>query len=75
MERPFKTPSVPVLPIVSAVSCIALMASLAVETWLRFLAWLVVGLVIYFVYGRTHSRLAPGREEAIAAQLDDETVV
>ena len=51
------------------------MASLAVETWLRFLAWLVVGLVIYFVYGRTHSRLAPGREEAIAAQLDDETVV
>ncbi len=75
MERPFKTPSVPVLPIVSAVSCVALMASLAVETWLRFLAWLVVGLVIYFVYGRTHSRLAPGREEAIAAQLDDETVV
>ena len=75
MERPFKTPSVPVLPIVSAVSCVALMASLAVETWLRFLAWLVVGLVIYFVYGRTHSRLAPGREEAIAAKLDDETVV
>ncbi len=75
MERPFKTPSVPVLPIVSAVSCVALMASLAVETWLRFLAWLVVGLVIYFVYGRTHSRLAPGREEAIAAQLDDEKVV
>ncbi len=75
MERPFKTPSVPVLPIVSAVSCVALMASLAVETWLRFLAWLVVGLVIYFVYGRTHSRLAPGREEAIAAELDDETVV
>jgi APA family basic amino acid/polyamine antiporter len=75
MERPFKTPSVPVLPIVSAVSCVALMASLAVETWLRFLAWLVVGLVIYFVYGRTHSRLAPGREDAIAAELDDETVV
>ncbi len=75
MERPFKTPSVPVLPIVSAVSCVALMASLAVETWLRFLAWLVVGLVIYFFYGRTHSRLAPGREDAIAAELDDETVV
>ena len=75
MERPFKTPSVPVLPIVSAVSCVALMASLAVETWLRFLAWLVVGLFVYFFYGRTHSRLAPGREEAIAAKLDDETVV
>ena len=40
------------------------MASLAVETWLRFLVWLAVGLVVYFVYGRTHSRLAPGRAGA-----------
>ena len=41
MERPFRTPSVPWLPIASAVTCVALMASLAVETWLRFLVWLV----------------------------------
>ena len=41
-------------------TCVALMANLAVETWLRFLVWLAVGLVVYFVYGRTHSRLAPG---------------
>ena len=40
------------------------MASLAVETWLRFLVWLLIGLVVYFVYGRTHSRLAPGRSGA-----------
>jgi basic amino acid/polyamine antiporter, APA family len=60
MDRPFKTPSVPVLPIISAVTCIGLMASLATETWLRFLVWLAVGLLIYFFYGRTHSRLAPG---------------
>ncbi|QIG44508.1 amino acid permease [Nocardioides anomalus] len=60
MDRPFRTPSVPVLPIVSAVTCIGLMASLATETWLRFLVWLAVGLLIYFFYGRTHSRLAPG---------------
>lgn len=55
MERPFRTPSVPFLPIVSALSCVALMASLAVDTWIRFLVWLVVGLVVYVGYGRRHS--------------------
>ena len=60
MKRPFRTPQVPLLPIVSALSCVALMASLAVETWLRFLAWLAVGLVVYAFYGRRHSRLATG---------------
>jgi basic amino acid/polyamine antiporter, APA family len=60
MDRPFRTPSVPWLPVASAVTCVALMASLATETWLRFLVWLAVGLVIYVAYGRTHSRLAPG---------------
>ena len=60
MERPFRTPSVPWLPVASALSCLALMASLAVETWLRFLVLLALGLAIYLGYGRTHSRLAPG---------------
>jgi len=59
MERPFKTPQVPLLPIITAVACVGLMANLAVETWLRFLVWLLVGMVIYFGYGRTHSRLSP----------------
>lgn len=36
------------------------MASLAVETWLRFLVWLALGLAIYWFYGRKHSNLAPG---------------
>ena len=58
MERPFKTPQVPLLPIISAVACVGLMANLAVETWLRFLVWLAIGMIIYFVYGRT--ALAPG---------------
>jgi basic amino acid/polyamine antiporter, APA family len=57
MKRPFRTPSVPVLPIVSAVLCVGLMSNLALETWLRFLVWLVVGLGIYLFYGRSHSRL------------------
>lgn len=57
MPRPFRVPLVPLIPILSALACLGLMASLAVETWLRFLAWLVLGLIVYFGYGRRHSRL------------------
>jgi APA family basic amino acid/polyamine antiporter len=71
MERPFKTPQVPLLPIISALSCVALMANLAVETWLRFLVWLLVGLAIYFSYGRTHSRLAPGNRATDELAVED----
>lgn len=58
MDRPFRTPLSPVLPVVSAVCCVALMANLATDTWLRFLVWLAIGLVVYAVYGRRRSRLA-----------------
>jgi APA family basic amino acid/polyamine antiporter len=65
MKRPFRVPQVPLLPIVSAVFCVGLMTNLALETWLRFLVWLVLGLAIYFSYGRSHSRLAQrDREKA-----------
>ena len=57
LPRPFRTPLSPALPIVSAVLCVALMTNLALETWLRFLAWLVVGFVIYFAYGARRSRV------------------
>jgi basic amino acid/polyamine antiporter, APA family len=57
LPRPFRVPFSPVLPVLSAVACLYLMANLSIETWLRFLAWLALGLVVYFVYGRRHSRL------------------
>jgi APA family basic amino acid/polyamine antiporter len=57
MDRPFRVPASPVLPIVSALACLYLMANLTVETWLRFLVWLAIGLVIYACYGYRHSRL------------------
>ena len=60
MDRPFRTPQVPLLPIITAICCFALMASLAVETWTRFLVWLIIGLIVYFAYGRRHSKLALG---------------
>ena len=63
MKRPVPGPPVPLLPIVSALCCVGLMTNLAMETWLRFLVWLVLGLAIYFFYGRSHSRLAQQEKE------------
>ena len=42
----------------SALACLYLMTNLALETWLRFLVWMVVGLVVYLIYGRRNARLA-----------------
>jgi APA family basic amino acid/polyamine antiporter len=57
MPRPFRVAGSPVVPILSALACLYLMANLSVETWLRFLAWMALGLVVYFAYGHRHSRL------------------
>jgi len=58
LPRPFKTPLVPLVPILGILISGLLMASLPWETWLRLLIWLVIGLAIYFFYGRLHSRVA-----------------
>ena len=58
LERPFRVPLSPVIPVLSALACLYLMANLSVETWLRFAAWLVLGLIVYLAYGRRQARLA-----------------
>jgi APA family basic amino acid/polyamine antiporter len=58
LPRAFRTPFVPVLPIVSVLASFYLMLNLPGETWARFLIWMVIGFVIYFLYSRSHSRLA-----------------
>ncbi|MGN6610612.1 MAG: amino acid permease [Angustibacter sp.] len=58
LERPFRTPLSPVLPIVSALACLYLMTNLSIETWVRFLVWMAIGLVVYLGYGRRNARLA-----------------
>jgi APA family basic amino acid/polyamine antiporter len=46
--------------------CGALMIALPVLTWIRFFVWLLIGLAIYFLYGRTHSSLAQMPAVAVA---------
>ncbi|MGW2228710.1 amino acid permease [Streptomyces formicae] len=57
LPRSFRTPLVPFVPILSVLASLWLMLNLPAETWLRFGVWMVLGVVIYFLYGRSHSRL------------------
>src|SRR5213595_3219071 len=61
--RPFRVPLVPLFPIVGVIFCVALMLSLPILTWIRFVVWLAIGLVIYFLYSVRHSRLRGGVDE------------
>ncbi len=63
LKRGFTVPWSPGLPIISGVLCLWLMANLAVETWLRFVVWLLVGLTIYFGYSYRHSRARLEQDE------------
>ncbi|MFF7527952.1 amino acid permease [Streptomyces bobili] len=65
LHRAFRTPWVPVLPIVSVLASLWLMLNLPAETWLRFAIWMAVGFAVYFLYGRSHSRLGRGQETAV----------
>jgi APA family basic amino acid/polyamine antiporter len=50
--RSFRVPFVPLVPILSIACCLILMMGLPLLTWIRFVLWLAIGLVIYFVYSR-----------------------
>jgi APA family basic amino acid/polyamine antiporter len=63
-RRPFRVPFGPVFPILGVLSCLYLMVNLTVMTWVRFLVWLDVGMVIYWFYGRNHSQLVNIAERA-----------
>ncbi len=56
LERPFRTPFVPLIPILGALICFIQMAALPLDTWLRLFIWMAIGFVIYFTYGIRHSK-------------------
>jgi basic amino acid/polyamine antiporter, APA family len=60
-HRGFRTPLGPVFPVLSIIFCVLLMMGLEVMTWMRFFAWLAIGLIIYFLYSRHRSEFAPKR--------------
>jgi APA family basic amino acid/polyamine antiporter len=63
LKRGFRVPLVPLIPILSALGCFYLMTRLAALTWITFFGWLIIGLIIYFAYGRHHSHLNPFRRK------------
>jgi APA family basic amino acid/polyamine antiporter len=56
--RAFRAPGGPVAPILAIIACLLLMAGLPIMNWLRFFAWLAIGMVIYWLYSRRHSEFA-----------------
>ena len=65
LERSFKVPLNPWLPILAALVCIYLALNLSIETWLRFLVWMALGFLIYFVYGYRNSMVGKGQGEPV----------
>lgn len=69
LPRAFRTPAVWVVAVASSLLCFYLMLNLTGGTWVRFLVWMALGLVVYLVYGRTHSRLARRAKEGEAQEV------
>jgi basic amino acid/polyamine antiporter, APA family len=70
--RPFRVPWVPLIPILGIASCLLLMISLPSQTWERLFIWLALGFVIYFSYGRSHSRMAQRLAAGAAGSREEE---
>jgi len=60
-KRAFRVPFVPWFPLISILLCGGLMTGLTVITWIRFVVWLVLGLIIYILYSRRHSEFCKAR--------------
>ncbi|MES2471729.1 MAG: amino acid permease [Pseudomonadota bacterium] len=56
VPRPFRTPLVPIVPIGGMLVCFGMMAGLPLDTWIRFIGWGLLGLIVYFFYARKHAR-------------------
>jgi APA family basic amino acid/polyamine antiporter len=66
IERPFKAPAIWFTGPMGVITAVLLMATLPLDTWIRLVVWMVIGLVIYFVYGAHHSVLGSGKESSAA---------
>lgn len=71
LERGFRVPLMPLIPILSVIACIWLMLNLSIETWLRFVIWMVLGVVVYLAYGMRHSVLGMRERGETPARIHD----
>jgi len=58
LVRSFRTPAVHVVAPAGVLASLGLMVGLPLDTWLRFVVWMVIGFVVYGLYGTRHSRIA-----------------
>jgi basic amino acid/polyamine antiporter, APA family len=73
MKRPFKCPMVPFLPILGIMVCFLLMLSLPIMTWVCFIGWMAIGLMIYFCYGyRNNNKRLAAVPASSAVEADPE---
>jgi basic amino acid/polyamine antiporter, APA family len=63
MPRPYRVPLSPLFPLLGIAFAVYLMADLPLSTWIRFVVWLAIGVVIYFAYGYRNSRLRTAHGE------------
>lgn len=71
LKRSFKVPGSPFVPWLAAAIAFYLMLTLPLETWVRFLVWMLIGVVIYFFYGVKKSRLAQGKHDVPAVDYSN----
>lgn len=69
LERAFKTPLVPLVPILGIVTCLFMMVFLPMDTWIRLLVWMLIGIDIYLAYGMKHSILGTGTAERQGSKI------
>ena len=70
LDRGFRVPGATAVAVVAVVACLYLMLNLVGETWVRFLIWMALGFVVYFAYGRRHSRVGRAAGEAAAEGVE-----
>lgn len=62
LPRAFRTPMVPLVPVLGVAVCLFMMVFLPMDTWIRLLVWMLIGMDIYLVYGAKHSLLGNGTD-------------